>query len=59
MFQMLLWHSVILYQCSITDVSYNTCIKLVVLNISTESDSPPDVTVETFSLSVTDKWELF
>ena len=40
----------------VTDVSYNTnLLTLVVLNISTESDSPPDVMVETFYMSVTDK----
>ena len=39
-----------------TDVSYNAnWIRFVVLNISTESDSPPDVMVETFSRGVTDK----
>ena len=39
-----------------TDVSYiSNFIKLVVFNLSLDTDSPPDVMVETFSMSVTDK----
>ena len=39
-----------------TDVSYITNVmELVVLNISMDSDSSPDVMVETFSMSVIDK----
>ena len=39
----------------LTDVSHITnVIKLVVFNISEDSDSPPDVKVKNFSRSVTD-----
>ena len=40
---------------AVTDISCNTnLIKLVVLNIWTESDSPPDVMVENFKSDMRD-----